>query len=142
MLINEEKNNNFDLSVNNLIRLKTSNNNHDIDTYSPTTFPDSNNNQIFLLNNKCPEKEIKSPYIKSSEKCQFKYIKINKNLSSIKRMDRNGNEICKKGKQKVTFIDKITNNNFADIINVESFKEYNKMEDVNLVEHNGCCLIE
>ena len=141
MLINEEKKNNFNLSVNNLIVLKGCNNSPDIETFSPSMVPDINNNQISLLNNNnnSPEKEITSPNNKNQKKFQFKYIKSN---NSLKRMDRNGNEICKNGKQKITFIDKITKNNFVDIINIESFKKYNKIEEVNFANHNGCCLIE
>ena len=142
MLINEEKKNNFNLSVNNLIALKACNNSPDIETFSPSIAPDTTNNQISLLNNNSPEKDISSPYIKSQKKFQFKNIKNNNDSSHIKRMDRNGNEICKNGKQKVTFIDKITKNNFVDIINIESFKKYNKVEEVNFANHNGCCLIE
>ena len=142
MQINEEKTNNFNLSVNNLMVLKRSNNCPDMETFSPTTAANSNNNQISLLNNNSQEKENSSPCNKCQKKFQFKNIKINKVLSTIKRLDRNGNEITKNGKQKVTFIDKITKNNFADVINVESFKKYNKMEEVNFTNHNGCCLIE
>ena len=142
MSINEEKKNNFNLSVNNLIVLKTCNKSPDIETFSPSIAPDTTNNQISLLNNNSPEKDISSSYNKSQKKFHFKYIKNNNDSSNIKRIDRNGNEICKNGKQKVTFIDKITKNNFADIINIESFKIYNKVEDVNIANHNGCCLIE
>ena len=142
MLINEEKKNNFNLSLNNLIALKACNNSPEIETFSPSIAPDTTNNQISLLNNNSPEKDISSPYIKSQKKFQFKYINNNNDSSHIKRMDRNGNEICKNGKQKVTFIDKITKNKFADIINIESYKKYNKVEEVNFANHNGCCLIE
>ena len=142
MSINIEKKNNFNLSVNNLIVLKACNNSPDIETFSPSIAPDTTNNQISLLNNNSPEKDISSPYFKSQKKFQFKCIKNNNDSSNIKRMDRNGNEIFKNGKQKVTFIDKITKNNFVDIINIESFKKYNKVEDVNIANHNGCCLIE
>ena len=63
-------------------------------------------------------------------------------FNTSKRVDRNGNEICKNGKQKVTFIDNISNNKLVDIINIESFKQYNQVEEVScLVDRNGCCNI-
>ena len=58
-----------------------------------------------------------------------------------KRYDKLGNLITKGGKQKVTFIDKITCKNFIEVIKIESYKEYNKMEEVNPNNNNGCCLL-
>ena len=58
-----------------------------------------------------------------------------------KRYDKLGNLITKGGKQKVTFIDKITCKNFIEVIKIESYKEYNKMEEVNPYNNNGCCLL-
>ena len=58
-----------------------------------------------------------------------------------KRVDRFGAPIVKGGKHKVTFIDRITKNNFTVVIKVESFKEYNKMEEVSNTKRNNCCLI-
>ena len=68
----------------------------------------------------------------------------NKNIDlyfTPKRVDRNNNPITKGGKQKVTFIDKITNSNFTEVIKVESFKEYNKMEEVSSSHKNNCCIL-
>ena len=58
-----------------------------------------------------------------------------------KREDRFGTPIIKGGKQKVTFIDRITKNNFTVVIKVESYKEYNKMEEVTNNNRNNCCLV-
>ena len=59
-----------------------------------------------------------------------------------KRLDRFGVPILKGGKQKVTFIDKITKTNFVEVIKIESFKEFNKMEEVKSSNHrNTCCEI-
>ena len=59
-----------------------------------------------------------------------------------KRLDRFGVPILKGGKQKVTFIDKITKSNFVEVIKIESFKEFNKMEEVKSSNHrNTCCEI-
>ena len=53
-----------------------------------------------------------------------------------KRVDRNNIPITKGGKQKVTF-----KNNFTEVIKVESFKEYNKMEEVTSSYKNNCCVL-
>jgi hypothetical protein len=53
-----------------------------------------------------------------------------------KRVDRNNIPITKGGKQKVTF-----KNNFTEVIKVESFKEYNKMEEVSNSHKNNCCIL-
>ena len=73
---------------------------------------------------------------------------INKNTNNNvdiffkpKRVDRKNNPITKGGKQKVTFIDRITSNNFTEVIKVESFKEYNKMEEVSSSHKNYCCIL-
>ena len=77
------------------------------------------------------------------------YLKANINLNKSKndkhnlskRVDRFNTPITKKGKQKVTFIDRITKNNFIEVIKVESFKEYNKMEEVTSSHKNNCCIL-
>ena len=56
-----------------------------------------------------------------------------------KRVDRFGIPIERGGKQKVTFIDRITKSNFIEVIKIESFKEYNKMEEVSNIKRNNCC---
>ena len=59
-----------------------------------------------------------------------------------KRLDRFGCPITKGGKQRVTFIDKITKTNFVEIVKIESFKDYNKMEEIKSSNHtNTCCEI-
>ena len=58
-----------------------------------------------------------------------------------KRFDRFGEPITKGGKQKVTFIDRITKNNFTNVIKIESFKEFNKMEEVSNTSKNNCCIV-
>ena len=66
--------------------------------------------------------------------------KVNKNEKGIRR-DRLGNEIFHGGKYKVTFIDEVTKKNFYEVIKVENYKEYNKMEEPNSSRGNGCCLL-
>ena len=84
------------------------------------------------------------------DKNQDKHLKTNINVNTKtnidlyflpKRVDRYGEPITHGGKQKVTFIDRITKNNFAAVIKIESFKEYNKMEEVSSHKTNNCCLI-
>ena len=77
---------------------------------------------------------------------RVKSSKINQNNTEQvqflpKRIDRFGNPIYQKGKQKVTFIDRISKTNLCEVIKVESFKEYNKLEDLGNKESNGCCVI-
>ena len=68
---------------------------------------------------------------------------LNIDLDNLpKRLDIFGNEIRKNGKQKVTFIDKISKNNIATSINVKSFKQYNKTEIIlNDNKQSYCCLL-
>ena len=65
---------------------------------------------------------------------------MNKNEKGVRR-DRLGNEIFHGGKYKVTFIDKVTKKNFSEVIKVENYKEYNKMEEPSSNRGNGCCLL-
>ena len=58
-----------------------------------------------------------------------------------KRYDIYGNLIEHKGKQKISFIDCVSKNSFFEIIKVDNYKEYNKIEEVSPVNGNGCCLI-
>ena len=91
-------------------------------------------------------KEISNDNSKNEKICLNTNIKRNskKNIDLYflpKRIDRFGNPIERNGKQKVTFIDRITKNNFIEVIKIESFKEYNKMEEVSSHKTNNCCLI-
>ena len=67
-------------------------------------------------------------------------IKKNINLLS-NRKDWYGNNITKGGKQRVTFIDKITNNTFIDVVKIECFKDYNKVEPINNDIKIKCCIL-
>ena len=130
MLLNEDKQYCCNSPKSNFVRIITPNTQPETDTFSPIP---SQDNQISFLNNNMPEQ---IPNIMKK--------KTSKSSSNNKRIDRNGNIICKNGRQKITFIDKISKNKITDIIKVESFKEYNKMEEItsNCVVHNGCCLIQ
>ena len=58
-----------------------------------------------------------------------------------KRYDIYGNLIEHKGKQKISFIDCVSKNSLFEIIKVDNYKEYNKIEEVSPINRNGCCLI-
>ena len=61
-----------------------------------------------------------------------------------KRKDRYGNIIIHGGKQKVTFIDRVSKNNFTEVVKVENYKEYNKMEEQTESSSRGnicCCFL-
>lgn len=77
------------------------------------------------IKSKLPLNELKKYY----PGIQSSFVNMEKTMVSLgTRRDTNGTEINKKNKKlvKVTFIDDLTNNTpLAEIINVESFKEYN-----------------
>ena len=61
--------------------------------------------------------------------------------NSLKRVDKFGNPIMHGGKQKVTFLDRVSKNNIIEVIKVDNYKEYNKMEEPSSSNSNGCCVI-
>ena len=66
-----------------------------------------------------------------------------KNISKSQRVDKYGNPIIKNGKHRITFIDQISPAYFTNIIDIESFKEYNKMEVIPTSKnaYNSCCYL-
>ena len=82
---------------------------------------------------------------KESNKNIINTIKMNPKLNKVKtfnkerRIDKYGNMIIHGGKQRVSFIDKVSKNNFTEVINVENFKQYNKIEDISNNKGNNCC---
>jgi hypothetical protein len=76
-----------------------------------------------------------------------KNLQINSKINKVKtfdkdkRIDRYGNTIIHGGKQKVSFIDKISKNNLFEVVKVENFKQFNKMEETSKNIGNGCCLL-
>ena len=85
-------------------------------------------------------KEIGNNLDDKNNPIKNKKNKLNKDEKGV-RCDRLGNEIIRGGKYKVTFIDKVTKKNFSEVIKVENYKEYNKMEEPNSSRGNGCCLL-
>lgn len=101
-------------------------------------------------------------YLKQSEKTKTPSnnkrdfsLSINQNPivivppSKNERVDRNGIVINKSNKKKVhiSFLDKVDKKNLIKCIQVESFKKYNLIEDINIIKQNDsesknqCCLI-
>ena len=128
-MFNEEIRNEISLSSNNIHRIITPNTHPETETLGQANIYESSNNQNIYNNNKFIEKDISSN---------------NKIVNKInnKRKDRNGNEICKNGKQRVTFADKIKYKRLVDIVNIQNFKQYNRIEEVSsIANYNRCCII-
>ena len=109
----------------------------------PKDSPDIKINQL-SINNFIPEQEIqtnkkiKSFQIKNNDKSNQK----NNYSKYEKRVNRCENDINIKTKKNVKFIDKVTKNQLVEIINIESFKQYNKMEEISFSNnHHNCCII-
>ena len=102
----------------------------------------NNNNMIKELNCNIDEDKNDKLILNTTTK---KGNKKNIDLYFLpKRVDANGNDIVKGGKHRVTFIDKITQKSFYEVINIESFKEYNKMYENKSSSNNkfnSCCVI-
>ena len=100
----------------------------------------NNNNMVKDITPKEDDNNKNKLYLKTNIK---KSSKKNIDLYFLpKRLDRFGMPILKGGKQQVTFIDKITNSNLYEVIKIESYKDYNKMEDIkSSSQKNTCCSI-
>jgi len=104
---------------------------------SYTTKPSLNDNQS---NNKINN-------IDSSKKnfnFNNKFLQIKNNtINNNERYDKFGNLIKKNGNQKISFLDKIEKKRIYEIIEIESYKEYNKINDIKFNNNgkNNCCVI-
>ena len=100
---------------------------------------------ILGFNNLSNKKTEPSNDIYKNNKCLKNTLTFSKAQTKSrefdKRYDMFGNLITRGGKQKISFIDKITKNNFVEVIKIENYKEYNKMEEVPRNNGNGCCLL-
>jgi hypothetical protein len=67
----------------------------------------------------------------------------NNTINNNERCDKFGNLIKKNGKQKISFLDKIEKRRICEIIEIESYKEYNKMNDIKFNNNgkNNCCIL-
>ena len=111
-------------------------NKKEIDISAKKTKPTQENEEI-SNDKKSNEKEMQLFKYKATEN----NIKEESNNNN-KRVDKYGNPIVKKGKQRVTFIDKVTTRKFEDVIKIESFKDYNKTEEVKSKNaFNTCCFL-
>ncbi len=96
------------------------------------------------LNNNIPKKDLLNKNNKTErdkEKNAISNSKINKakTFDTGKRIDKFGNIIIHGGNHKVTFIDRVSKNNFIEVVKVENYKEYNKMEEISNSHGNACC---
>lgn len=100
------------------------------------------NNNIKINNNNSSNNILT---LKNNDQQNKEKVKIMKaQTMGSQRCDRFGNPIGNKsGQYHVTFLDRVSKNNFVEIIKVDNFKEYNKMEEVsaNKGSSAGCCLI-
>ena len=113
-------------------------NKNDLDTNTKKTKPTQENEANSNSGNDKQGKE--------QENQLFNYKATENNIKEYsnnhKRQDKYGNPITKKGNQKVTFIDRITNKKFEEVIKIESFKDYNKSEEMKSKNSsNTCCLL-
>ena len=109
-------------------------NKKEIDISAKKTKPTQENEEI-SNDKKSNEKEMQLFKYKATEN------NIGENPINNKRIDKFGNPIIKNGKQRVTFIDKINSVNFTDVIPIESFKDYNKVDEMLTTKNafNSCC---
>ena len=107
-------------------------------------------NNIVVINNFINKREFvrrpsKKRNSKSSSHTRERKISFEHTKESTmpnKRCDINGNEIKKKGKHKISFIDKMSKKRLVDVEEIESFKEYNIVEDIGSDgHHQGCCIV-
>ena len=135
----EENNVNYPKENKALNRVVTQKTNAETDKLNPSGSPEIfTNNHNSVINNIIPENEVQSINNKKEDKIKENKLNSNNNNLKGKRVDRSGNPIIKNGKKKVSFM-----NNLAEIIKIESYKEYNKMEEVSTSsQQNNCCVIE
>ena len=92
-----------------------------------------NDNIKKTFNNKDTPQSLKNSI--NFSKAQTKSREIDK------RYDIFGNLIQHKGNHHVSFIDRVSKNNFVEVIKIDNYKEYNKMEEIAPTNGNGCCVI-
>ena len=133
MKLYNENNNATNLSKKSLLKIMDPSSQNNMLPISPNQISDVNTAQVTFINDL------------SLKKVETNKFSFKNNLNADKnhqRIDRFGNRIIKKGKHKVSFIDKIAKTKFEEVINVECYKSYNKMETVyGSSSKNGCCEI-
>lgn len=102
------------------------------------------NNNILVINKFNPQKSINKSFNETEKSGNPNFDTEDPN-SPKKRKERKGNEINRHTKNQfhVTFIDKISKKRLADIVDIESYKEYNITEEIpsNSGKKNSCCII-
>ena len=100
------------------------------------------NNNILVINKFDQQKSInKSNELEKSGNPLFDMEDLN---SPKKRVDRRGNEITRHNKKfKVTFLDKISKKRLVEVVDIESYKQFNLTEEIpsNNNQKNSCCII-
>lgn len=100
------------------------------------------NNNILVINKFDQQKSInKSNELEKSGNPIFDMEDLN---SPKKRVDRRGNEISRHNKKfNVTFLDKISKKRLVEVIDIESYKQFNLSEEMptNNNHKNSCCMI-
>lgn len=122
----KEINSNINVVINSQSKLQNSNININNNILVIQNFnKDSNNNNDDIKKESPPRSEAQSQQ------------------SPQKRIDRKGNEIKQSGKHCVVFIDKISKMRFADVVEIESYKEFNQSEYIpsSNSQKNSCCRI-
>ena len=105
------------------------------------------NNNIYVINNiyikNKNDNTIKKENNKKNNENIKENIKENDAISgSSRRIDRLGNEIKKGGSQKICFLDKIDHKKLVETENIESYKDYNKSEEITTSNTKSlCCII-
>ena len=134
----EIKDENYYFKLKVIPREITKNTGAETESLCPSLNPGNSKNINSVSNKSDPEQSIDYKNLKSFT------MPCNKNKSSYKRLDSSGNLITKNGKQRISFIDKISQNSFVEVIKIESYKAYNKMEEISNYNNmqNNCCLIE
>ena len=100
---------------------------------------DVNKKETYYITKKTrPTQENEENSNSGNEKEENKLFIYKETENNIyERKDKLGNPIVKHGKHKVTF-----NNKFEDIIEIESYKEYNKTQEIKSQNvYNNCCLL-
>ena len=88
--------------------------------------------------------QINSSNLPTNQKCSSfnPTPKSRQRNPSEKRFDNRGNEIKKKGNQKICFIDKISKRKLVEMVDIESYKAYNLEESEDkTVPNPHCCQI-
>lgn len=111
--------------------------------------PTFKNNNIVVINNFINKRDYarrpskrRTSKVSLEKRVSFSAGKVSENKNKSKRVDSKGNEIKKKGNQKIAFLDKISKKRLVDTVEIESYKEYNTVEEnVNSSTHHSCCSV-